>query len=42
LIDESDDIVEFAIQGPKAQELIQNFTIFDYLHFMPNLYADNV
>ncbi|MGQ9844943.1 MAG: glycine cleavage system aminomethyltransferase GcvT [Caldisericia bacterium] len=26
---ESDDIVEFAIQGPKAQEFLQNFTNFD-------------
>ncbi len=29
LINESDNIVEFAIQGPKAQELLQNFTNFD-------------
>lgn len=26
---ESDDIVEFAVQGPKAQEFLQNFTNFD-------------
>jgi len=29
LKNESDDIVEFAVQGPKAQELLQNFTKFD-------------
>lgn len=29
LVNESDDIVEFAVQGPKSQELLQKFTSFD-------------
>lgn len=29
LIDESDEVVELAVQGPRAQELLQNFTNYD-------------
>ncbi|MEM2633842.1 MAG: glycine cleavage system aminomethyltransferase GcvT, partial [Nitrososphaerales archaeon] len=29
LINESDEVVEFAVQGPKAEELLQNFTSYD-------------